>query len=513
MKKFILLVLIAVLGVSCQSEPKQKNLKLTVLHTNDHHGKYWKDSKGGMGMAARLTLVEQIRKEVKAEGGEVLLLSGGDINTGTPESDLFNAEPDFKGMNLLKYDAMAVGNHEFDNPLGVLLKQKDMANFPFLSANIYYKGTQKRVFAPYIIKEIHGVKIAIIGFTTEDTLKMAMDQNLKDVDFSNAVDEAKKLIPQIKTSEKPDFIIVVTHMGHYPSGNHGAKAPGDVTLAKQVPGINLIVGGHTQKALFTPDVVNNTRIVQAEEWGKYVGRLDLEITEKGVNYKNYKLIPVNYKSDVKIEESQKMLSLLSPYYQQAQERMSEVIGSSNCLLDGSRRLVRSRTLPLGTLLARAQKVKAKTDFAIVNGGGIRNSLPKGPIKLQDVYQIHPFGNTIVSVSLTAPQVKLFLEGTIARLDTSDNGAFPHFDGISFKIGRNNKVSNIKINGKDIDSSKNYKVALNNFISQGKEGYMDVRPLPSYFDTGFTDALALEDFIKTKKKIDCADFKPQMIVSK
>lgn len=96
---------------------QDKTYKITVLHTNDHHGHFWRNEYGEYGLAAQKTLVDGIRKEVAAEGGSVLLLSGGDINTGVPESDLQDAEPDFRGMNLVGYDAMAIGNHEFDNPL------------------------------------------------------------------------------------------------------------------------------------------------------------------------------------------------------------------------------------------------------------------------------------------------------------------------------------------------------------------------------------------------------------
>lgn len=110
-----------------------------MLHTNDHHGHFWRNEYGEYGLAAQKTLVDGIRKEVAAEGGSVLLLSGGDINTGVPESDLQDAEPDFRGMNLVGYDAMAIGNHEFDNPLAVLRQQEKWAKFPLLSANIYQK--------------------------------------------------------------------------------------------------------------------------------------------------------------------------------------------------------------------------------------------------------------------------------------------------------------------------------------------------------------------------------------
>ncbi len=130
---------------------QDKTYKITVLHTNDHHGHFWRNEYGEYGLAAQKTLVDGIRKEVAAEGGSVLLLSGGDINTGVPESDLQDAEPDFRGMNLVGYDAMAIGNHEFDNPLTVLRQQEQWAKFPLLSANIYQKSTGERLFKPWAL--------------------------------------------------------------------------------------------------------------------------------------------------------------------------------------------------------------------------------------------------------------------------------------------------------------------------------------------------------------------------
>jgi 5'-nucleotidase / UDP-sugar diphosphatase len=122
--RHLALAAVALLLTACAMTPAQRApLKLTVLHTNDHHGRFWPNSDGEYGLAARKTLIDKVRAEVKAAGGEVLLLDGGDVNTGVPESDLQDAEPDFKGMNLLGYDASAIGNHEFDKPLAVLDKR------------------------------------------------------------------------------------------------------------------------------------------------------------------------------------------------------------------------------------------------------------------------------------------------------------------------------------------------------------------------------------------------------
>lgn len=488
-----------------------EQLELTVLFTNDHHGRYWKDKKGRYGMAARKTLIDRERALTKSSEGvpvKTLLLSGGDINTGTPESDIFNAEPDFKGMNMLGYDAMAVGNHEFDNPLDILLKQKSLANFPFLSSNIFYKKNNELVFKPYIVKEINGYKVVIVGFTTEDTMKITLDANVKDVMFKSPIEIGKKLIPEIKEKINPHIIIAVTHMGHYDNGNYGDKAPGDITLAREVKGINLIVGGHTQQPLKEVVKVGDTYIVQAGEWGKYLGKIGFSLyPNRVVNLRSMELIPVNYKTEVKTAEDQEVLKLLSPYYQQAQEKMLEVIGQSDCFLDGDRKVVRNGSAPIGVLIARAQKVKAKSDMAIVNGGGIRDDLPKGDIQLEDIYKVHPFGNTLVTVKVGQEDIVKILKGSLARFGSPDNGAFPHFAGVSFNFN-GERISNIKINGEPLAEGKTYKVTMNNFIAQGKEGYIDIRQYGSYVDTGFSDALALEEYVRTNG-VKCSELKPKV----
>ena len=149
-------VFLSVLGcTSATSDPSVSNSPatqyLTVLHTNDNHGRFWHNEKGEYGMAARKTLIDSLRNEAQKQGHAVLLLSGGDINTGIPESDLQKAEPDFKGMSLIGYDAMALGNHEFDNPIDVLKQQQKWVNFPFLSANIFEKESGEHAFDRYKI--------------------------------------------------------------------------------------------------------------------------------------------------------------------------------------------------------------------------------------------------------------------------------------------------------------------------------------------------------------------------
>ena len=155
-----------------------------------------------------------------------LLLDGGDITTGVPESDLQDAEPDFKGMNLLGYDAAAIGNHEFDKPLIVLDKQIKWSKFPLLAANIYNRQTGQRMFEPYRVFERGGYKIAVMGLTTEDTSKMVVQSNVANVEFRKPADEAAKLVPELRS--KAQFIRI-TSAGMRESHVH------DVMITREAP--------------------------------------------------------------------------------------------------------------------------------------------------------------------------------------------------------------------------------------------------------------------------------------
>ena len=188
-----------------------KTYRLTILHTNDHHGRFWKNGDGEYGMAARKTVIDGIRAEVAKSGGYSLLLDGGDINTGVPESDLQDAEPDFLGMNRLGIDAMAVGNHEFDKPAAVLAKQRSWVKFPMLAANIYQRTPQgpQRLFPPYTVFERGGYRIAVMGLTTDDTAKMVSPANIEGIEFRKPIDEAAKLLPELRAQAPTEGYVQV----------------------------------------------------------------------------------------------------------------------------------------------------------------------------------------------------------------------------------------------------------------------------------------------------------------
>ncbi|MBE3924047.1 bifunctional UDP-sugar hydrolase/5'-nucleotidase [Vibrio parahaemolyticus] len=525
----------------CASQPAHEwnadtTYKLTVLHTNDHHGRFWQNKHGEYGMAARKTLIDDLRDEIQAEGGSVLLLSGGDINTGVPESDLQDAEPDFKGMSKIGYDAMALGNHEFDNPLDVLFKQQDWANFPMLSANIYDQKTGKRLFQPYAMFNKQGIKIAVIGLTTEDTAKLGNPEFIGQVDFRDPKAEAKELIAELKKTENPDLIFAVTHMGHYENGNRGINAPGDVALARYLNegDLDMIVGGHSQEPVCMegpnvikknfkpgdecqPDQQNGTYIVQAHEWGKYVGRADYEFRNGELSMVSYDLIPVNLKKKINVDgQSQRvfvqdeitqdkaMLDFLRPFQEKGQSQLNVKIAESNGKLEGDRDVVRFQQTNLGRLIATAHMERAKADFAVMNSGGVRDSIEAGDITYKDVLTVQPFGNMVSYVDMSGQEVLDYLN--IVATKPVDSGAYAQFAGISMRI-ENDKVTNVFIGNKQLRLDGRYRFTVPSYNASGGDGYPKIDTHPGYVNTGFTDAEVLKDYLESHSPIDVNEYAP------
>ena len=522
--------------IGCSAIPgagpeKDKTYYLTVLHTNDHHGRFWKNGDGEYGMAARKTLIDQIRGEVSLSGGQSLLLDGGDVNTGVPESDLQDAVPDFKGMNMLGYDAMAVGNHEFDKPLSTLKMQRDLITFPMLAANIYEGG--KRMFEPYKVFNLGGLRVGVMGLTTEDTPRMVLPDNVKNIQFRSVIAEARKVLPELRS--KADIVIAATHMGHYEDGKHGTQAQGDVEMARAVKGIDMVVGGHTQNPACMkaenvldrayvpgtdcqPDRQNGTWIVQAHEWGKYVGRADFGYRNGVLTLLKYSLIPVNLMKSVTaadgktskvpytkaIAEDQDMLAMLKPYQDFGQQKLLVEIGSTDGRIEGDRAVVRSKPASMGVLIGRALIDKTKADFAVVNAGGVRDSFAAGKLTYKDVLKVQPFGNTTVTVDLTGKEVIDYLNA-VAKM-SAGAGAFGQFAGIDLVITAG-AVTSAAIKGAAVAPARTYRMVINNFIAAGGDGYPKMTDHKSFVDTGFVDADVLRAYVMAKSPLKAAELDP------
>lgn len=511
---------------------------LTVLHTNDNHGRFWHNEKGEYGMPARKTLIDQLREEALAKGHAVLLLSGGDINTGVPESDLQYAEPDFKGMSLIGYDAMAIGNHEFDNPLSVLEKQKTWANFPLLSANIFAKDSGKNAFQEYIIFEKQDLTIAVIGLTTTDTAKIGNPEYISGLEFKEPVEVTAALAQRLDEKYQPDITIAVTHMGHYMDALHGSNAPGDVTLARSLPQntLDMIIGGHSQEPVCMalentsddefqpgksckPDQQNGTWIMQAHEWGKYVGKADFKFADGQLTLLDYQLLPVNLYLDVEqpdgsikpqlaatyINADPELKAFLAHYQEKGAKQLEGKIGFVDEKLEGDRNKVRYQQTNLARVIIQAQMNATGADFGVISGGGVRDSIPAGDVSYKDILKVHPFKNTIAYIDWRGEDLWKYLE--IITAFAPDSGAYLQYHNLSFER-TDGVLTKVKIDGNTMDSNQVYRMSINSFNAAGGDGYPSLKGLDGFVMTEETDAQALKRFFVENSPVTAADFSPE-----
>ncbi len=500
MRLSVLILSFSLFSINLHAYTTDKIYKITVLHTNDHHGHFWQNKDGEGGLMARATLIKNIREEVKKGEGYLLLLDAGDVNTGPPQSNLLDAEPDFLGMRQMGYDVMTIGNHEFDKPLETIFKQQKWGGFPFISANIFDKKCQEHIFPSTIKKQFEDLSITVLGLTTEDTVYKSNPKNTNELCFKPVIDVACELVPQIRL--ETDVLIVISHIGYYPNETNGNDAPGDVTLARQVPGIDLIVGGHSHTALFVPDIQNGTSIVQAGESGKYLGRSDLEFKNGKITLKKYELIPVNPKDTFnKIAEDVSMKELLQPFKEKADTNLFNEIGLANGEFIGRREVVRFQETNLGNLVAGIFKNVYKADIGLVNSGGLRDSIYPGKITIESILQVLPFESEIVLASIKGVELKEYLNFALNG-SMPGTGGFPQLSGVSAILEKNTwKILELKVNGKEIEDERIYKIALPEFVANGGDKY----PRLSFIKFGYIDANVVSDYILENKNLKVEDF--------
>lgn len=497
----IVILLVLVLGISLSGWTAPCDLELVILHTNDTHGhpvKFFDYPATDVGgIAARATFIKQIRKEYQ----NVLLLDAGDINTGRPESTFFQAEPDILGYNALGYDAMVLGNHEFDNERNILLHQIKIANFPFLAANIRLKDGKALVPA-YNVKEFSGFRVAILGLTTHETAIVGNPKFIQDLEFEDEVTTAKRLVPMLR--QRADMVIALTHIGISPDTTSGSRR-----LAKEVPGIDLIVDGHSHTKLDAPIYEGKVPIVQAWQWGLHVGKGVFTIINGTVASFRWEAIPINLKKaetgedgkkvlrliGTELSEDSKIIDLLTPYMQKVDTVLKESVGETTEAYPNDK--ARLEETALGDLSADAllwATRNLKPDFAIINGGSIRAGLPKGMITRGNIYESLPFDNTTVVLTLQGEDL-LALCQYIAT--TPGKGAFPQLSqGIELVIDPSKgQCVSVRIDGKPIDPKRTYRITTLSYLAAGGDGYQVLLKAKKSFDTSIFYRDAVIDYLR------------------
>ena len=460
-----------------------KAYMLMVLHTNDHHGTTL-SKEGIAGLAERAAFVKQVR----AENENVLVVDAGDINTGSALSNMFHAEPDIAGYNLIGYDAVTFGNHEFDGDLSVLQQQMEQSDFDWVCANIT-RG-QSYLGKPYIVKDYDGFRVGIIGLTTLRTTVIASpDESLT---FTDEIEAAAMFVPILREQELCDIVIVLAHLGSV------EEAEGQNTsqkLAAAVPGIDLIIDGHSHTKFEEPLYINGTPIVSANEWGKYVGEGRFTIVDGQVADFTWQPVEITSES---FPPDAEMTALLQPYADEANASLKQVVMQTGAEFEFGDRLSRYREIALGDLTCDAQVWYVRShgmeaDFALTNGGNIRAALPAGDVTKEDIMTVLPFENYIYVVALSGQDV-LDLFNFIASVPQGAGG-FAQVSKearytITYDADGTGTLSDLTINGEPVDPARTYRIVTNDYLAGGGDGYT---ALTRSVDT-FNTSMLLSDIV-------------------
>ena len=429
---------------------------LRILHVNDFHGfaeshkRLGSDNLRG-GVAYLAFMAEALRKEKPS-----LLISAGDMIQGNTWANLFEGKSVIEVMNAMRFDAMVVGNHEFDFGKAVLAERIREADFPILGANVTGLDTLK----PYIVKEVDDIRVGIIGVVTEETPTATHPRNVEGLTFMPVAATVERCIAELKG--RADIIVVLSHLGYN----------ADMALAAAVKGIDVIVGGHSHTKGVKHITVGNTVIVQAWEHGLVLGVLDLTVESGKVVAAEGRLAEV---VPAKTGKDEKVAAIVEKWAATVNESMGRVIAEAEVDLDGEN--VRVRETNLGNFIADILMKESGADAAIINGGGLRTSIKKGPVTVGSVYSVLPFNNYIVGIRLTGQQIRDALEYGLSGVELKE-GRFPQVAGLAVTYSperqAGKRVGTIHIAGEPIDPSRRYIVATVDFLAAGGDGYQVFR---------------------------------------
>jgi 5'-nucleotidase/UDP-sugar diphosphatase len=441
--------------------------RLRILYVNDFHG--YAEPHRPVGSPEAVGGIAYLAAEVNRlrVGQPTLLLAAGDMIQGNQWANFFQGASVLRVMNTLGFDALVVGNHEFDFGLEVLKQRIGEAAFPVLGANV--EGLPQ--VRPYVLKEIEGRKVLIIGVVTEDTPVMTHPRNVAGLAFLPPGATIQRILDAY--SPKADLVIVLSHLG----------LPADRKLAQQVKGIHLIVGGHTHTRIDQPMKVNGTWIVQAWEHGKVLGCLDLIISKGGIRLPEGRLIDINPGS----EPVKEISALVEEASRRVKAEQEEVIGEALADLVGQG--ARQQETNLGYLLTEILRNETGSDLAVLNGGGIRADIPQGPIRVRQVMDVLPFDNFPVVLRLSGREIKEVLEQAVSEAG-GHGGKFLQVSGMRFvyrpSAPPGGRIQEVWIGSRSLDPEGFYTLATNDFLAAGGDGF-------SVFKKAFPDEASSPDW--------------------
>jgi 5'-nucleotidase/UDP-sugar diphosphatase len=447
---------------------------VTILYTNDFHSAfepipaYWLRDSPRLGGAAHLaTLVEQERKAASTS----FLLDSGDMFTGTL-SRLTNGEALLEMMALMRYDAMGVGNHEFDYGAGVFEKGITRVPFPVLCCNIRYKERGGvRYTRPYTVLERNGARLGVIGVMGMlAATRTIMPSKVSALEFTDPVAETTACVKELR--DTVDVVIVLAHQGlPGPMQTDAENDPEvqrpldeDLAFCAAVPGIDVYIAAHSHHGLEQPIVHPDTRtlITQTYGYGTRLGRIRLSVKDRKVVRHEIDLLKVW--SD-RLTPDPGVASRVEHYRRRVADQIGAPIGRA------SRRITRKyhRESELGSLVADAMRMRTGADVAVTNAGGLRADLPEGPIDRGHVLDALPFLNDVVTIELDGGALKAVLEQGISL-----EAGMVQVSGLNARYDLRrpprSRLISLEIDGRPVDDHRRYRVATNSFLAEGGDGY-------------------------------------------
>jgi 2',3'-cyclic-nucleotide 2'-phosphodiesterase (5'-nucleotidase family) len=492
----LLAVLLTGVILTGEEYPAKDFLKVVTIFTNDIHGGIdrseasfinpdFPPTLGGGAVAGRYIM--QKRREAEQNGWGFLLIDAGDFYQGTPMGTLSEGEAVIEYMNTVGYDVLTIGNHDFDNGWKNLKKLSEQAHFPFLASNLYRKSTGElaEFVKPYIIKEIQGVKIGIIGATISSTPSMSYPEHVEDLDFRTEIEGINRYLPEVK-AQGANTIIFLTHAWLAYDPEEGYKemlakmAQGETTseygssaqaIAHRVPGIDIMFSGHLHRGFYKPweDPLNHTLIFQNYANGSNLGHVNFYIHRQTGTLAGYDfetddgMIFTLFEDDFLPDTS--IARLIDYWVKKAEAGFDEVIG----LTTGQVARSGSGESPMGNLMADAMLASTKADIAFSNHGGVRADLPAGQITPRHVFAVMPFGNRVVVMKVTGGFLKDLVED---RVSGTSRGMV--VGGAEIVIDRSkpdgSRVVKFNIGGQPIDPNREYNLAVSDYLAEGNSGY-------------------------------------------
>ncbi|MGF0522638.1 5'-nucleotidase C-terminal domain-containing protein [Agrobacterium pusense] len=494
MKKILGLGMLSVSAITLSAGAALADYELNILHINDFHSRIESINKFDstcsaeeegknecFGGAARLlTAINQTRDALNAEGKNVLLLNAGDNFQGSLFYTTYKGTVEAEMLNAMKFDAMTVGNHEFDDSEDGLAGFLDKVQFPVVTANVVATAASKigdRV-KPSIVLEVGGQKIGIVGAVANDTAELATPG--PNITIAEDVAKISEQVQKLK-QDGVDKIIALTHVGY----------PRDLEFIAKIPDVDVVVGGHSHTLLSNtdqkaegpyPTLVDNpggykVPVVQAGQYSKYLGDLKVVFDDNGV-VKESKGDPILIDSSFKPDEA--TLKRIDELKAPIEALKAKVVGTSEGPIEGDRKICRVKECSMGNLVADATLARVKDQgvtIAFANSGGLRSSIDGGDVSMGEVLTVLPFQNTVATFQLKGEDIRAALENGVSQIDDGA-GRFMQVSGMKYSFDRSkpagSRVVSVEVKEGDafvpLDPAKTYIVAANNYVRTGGDGF-------------------------------------------